>query len=259
MDELLPMSIKEYYEHFDLSSWNESLDLYSEKLQTCSEKDRKIWTVRLYTTHLQLVEVFWINIFTITENDLWNNLFLSNNQLRKRLNLVLERKNYYKFTKYFFNNWVFGVNDKSLIENFDRKKSLYFSILSEISHDYLKDFELLNAFKHGFRMVSSQGGVINLQSDKGESFQLNNFNSSFSYYSKDFKKNLIIQNYIYFNWERIMQKSVFLLNMLENTIQVLTCKSDEKISLFTLIDTNKEEFIKFFGTFRLQTKYKLNE
>ena len=75
--------IQEHYKEIDFSLWQKAIDVYCDKLRTLKkDESKKVWILQLYSTYLQMIEVFCINIFAITENNLWDNLFLSNQGLR---------------------------------------------------------------------------------------------------------------------------------------------------------------------------------
>lgn len=256
-DVVINNEIKEYYEVIDFSVWEKSIDSYCDKLRKLkTNKAKRIWSLKLYAEFLQLIEIFCINIFAITENKLWSNLFLINNQLR---NKILE-KFFYKdkkffndrFLNYFLENWVFGIKEKNKINNFNRKKDSYKTMTKEIIKDYLQDYDLLNAYKHGFRTKSIGENSVSVKLTNSSDFpmKIGHYNTKIGYFKK--QGGVIYENSISCNWERIVQKCYFLLNMLENVQKVLL--SDGKvIQLDTLFVIDKNKFHKYFGSFRINT------
>lgn len=250
--------ILEHYRGIDFSLWEKIIDASWSKLHKLkTSKAKKVWALQLYSTYLQLIEVFCINTFAVVENELWENLFLNNSALRKKVTLCFyrthqERQVYSdRFPNFLLENWVFGIKEKEKINNLPGKMRMYSLLLKEAIEDYLRDYNFLNAYKHGFRVKSH--GETNLtakiEGRDSKAFRLAAYNSSISYLRK--QEGTIVQEDILFNWERVIQKASFLLNMMEN-IQKMLLSNGEEILLQTLAVENEAEFSKFFGSGRFR-------
>lgn len=251
--------ILEHYREIDFTLWQKTLDLSCDKLrQLKKDESKKVWILQLYSTYLQLIEIFCINIFAITENNLWDNLFISNPNLRNKIQVRFfstqnnSTRFCNKFTIYLLDSWVFGIKEKNEINNLADKRKKYTQMLKEAIEDYLKDYDLLNAYKHGFRVKSHGSNTITIKAEisNAPTFKIGDFNASISYLTK--KKGVVSRHDISFNWERAMQKAHFLLNMMENTQKILL-NDDKEIQLDTLTVTNEADFSKHFGASRFKT------
>ena len=244
----------DYYKNIDFSILNKTFNLYFDNLKKSKEeKERCLWALKLYSEYLQTIETFFLNIFAITDNNLWENLFLSNSALRNKI-----EERFYKdkdrkffddnFLNYFLDNWVFVIKEKDRIKNLDSKKSLYKMMIREIVKDYLSDYELLNSFKHGLRIRSAGNNSIAIGAKKSSKvFKLGEYNTKIFYLKKI--RNEIYESTLSFNWERIAQKYMFLINILEN-MQKLLLNNGGEVKLETLYISDKKEYSKYFGTFR---------
>ncbi len=247
--------ILEHYKEIDFSLWEKLINLYCDKLRSLKkDNSKKIWVLQLYATYLQLIEIFCINIFAITENNLWDNIFLSNKDLKAKIGKQFSSS----FIIYLIENWVFGIKEKEEINDLEKKRKYYRTMLKESTSDYIKDYELLNAYKHGFRIRSTGRKEVSIRAEKAnaKSFKIGGYNSNISYlkrkWHKEAKEHVISEQNISFNWERIVQKAFFLLNMMENTQKILLSNQKET-RINTLAILNKEEFSKHFGAARFST------
>ena len=77
---------REYYKNFDVGVLNDKLNFLVKKLSKIkTEKIKKTYYTELYATYLQLIEIFCINTFAVSDNDLLGNIFLSNNEINKKV------------------------------------------------------------------------------------------------------------------------------------------------------------------------------
>ena len=130
--------IIEHYSSIDFSIWEKETSACLNKIeQLKTNKSKRVWQLKLYSLYIQIIEFFAINIFVFTENNLIN-LFITNQHLQEKIKSRFDRKS----------NFVSLLLEKLRI--FD-KKSSYKYIIEESIKDYLKDFSLLNAYKHGVR------------------------------------------------------------------------------------------------------------
>jgi hypothetical protein len=257
--------LKEYYKDIDFLGWFKLVNVYIDKLKVLkTDKARNIWTLELYTTYLQLVEIFCINIFVLVENDLSKNLFIGNNVLRIKIEEVFKAKKETEngtetFISYLLDNWVFGIKEREKINNLVDKKKMYKNILEETLNDYKNDYQLLNAYKHGFRTKSLGKNNISINRDgnSNQYFIIGEYNSLIIYFQK--QQGIIYENKLSFNWQRVVAKSFILLNILENAQKILLADGKKEIILNTLFITDKDNFQKHFGTARFSSPSTLNK
>lgn len=252
-------TLQEYYAKIDLSFWDMEVSRCLDLMGLEENLDHGN-VIRLYSTYLQLIEVFFLNVFAITENNLAG-LFLDNTKLREAIETQAKLKEY---KCYFFENWVFGVIEKHLINNYDKKYAFYSKLYDELIDDYLKDYDLLNAYKHGFRTHATGPVQVSLFPDgkPDKIMSMVKYDSSIVFFSKGTKKDknreMVYESVICFNWRYIAQKTQVILSMLENTRKILMANG-EKVELTTLFDTGSD-IGDLFGSFRMRNPaYVLHE
>lgn len=250
--------INNFLKEKQFSEWKKILEFYISNItnENIEEKERNFWILKLYSLYIQFIEIFSINIFIITENTLFKNLFMPNNELKQKIEKQLGSNDY---INYLCKNWIFGVKQKEKINNFSEKESLYRNLIKEISTDYTSDQELLNAYKHGFRLESK--GFTNIkmmrEAKPNQVFSIGDYNSSIFYWTKGRKlkdkdeSNIIFENRLFFNWERIEYKFIILDNILENVLKVFFAEG-KTVKLSHLYIDDREELNKSFGTMRLR-------
>lgn len=240
-----PFETKQYYKNVDYALWDDIFLVCKEKLESGSEEIKKQWSLELYSKYLQILEVLCINILVVGFGNI-ENLFISNKDLREDI-LKFTKDNQIK--NQFVNQVIFHIKDKNKIKNFEKRKALYLRILNEALKDYLKDYDFLNAYKHGFRVET-----------KGESriwineFPLGEYNTTLTYFSKEkhkeTKEEIIFKNSRCFNWERILYKSLFILDILKKLKISSSMTTGEEVTLNLLYIIDEENFNKSYGTFR---------
>ncbi len=249
--------LQNYYREIEFSLWNRKINHAVASITSLKrDKSKKKYFIELYSTYLQLIEIFCINVFVITENDLWSNVFLSNRQLAEKIqNRFYQAESSRfdkKFSTFFLEHWVFGVEDKTAIRDFAGKIELYLDIIKESLFDYSEDKHFLNSYKHGFRVQAGGKSTFGIGiGTSQEVHKLGDFNASVTYFHK--KEAVIFERQICFNWERIYQKTSFLLNMLQNIKTVYTAKSKQVIDINTLFIVDSQQFNQFSGYFRTNT------
>lgn len=203
--------------------------------------------IDLYSFYIQLLEIFLLNLLIMSaERDQFFSIVFSKDQ--KKFRDEVERL----FADNEYSEWimeylVFGINEKNQIKRYDEKKAIYLSILKEAVRDYLKDYEFLNAYKHGFRTQSFFGKkrlVIN-------GFVINEGNSEIKYYSKI--QNKIYEKCIIFNFERVLNKCVFINSIIYNSKIVFLArflKKRGKLVLKYICPKDIEAFNENYGSFR---------
>jgi hypothetical protein len=241
---------KEYYENFDLTVLNEKLNFLVKKLSMLkSEKAKKINYTELYATYLQLVEIFCINTFAVSDNDLLTNIFLSNGEIREKIQARFnEESNDGKdFITYLLTNFVFANKD----DKKDRtlQKSAYKHMIKESIDDYTKDKDFLNSYKHGFRVLSGEKNSLSIgMTGSSVMTKIQDYSASVLYYKKD--RGSIWKCTVSFNWERVYVKALILINMLENMKKVYL-NTGKKINFQYITFEDEEKISSKYGCFRI--------
>lgn len=241
----------EYYENFDLAVLNEKLNFLVMKLTKLkSEKARKTNYTELYATYLQLVEIFCINTFAVSDNDLLGNIFLSNREIREKIQSrffeekTLDGKD---FISYLLTNFVFA--NKNDEKDRSQQKSDYKQLIKESIDDYTKDKDFLNSYKHGFRVFSGVRNTLSIGMADGNSMtKIQDYSASVSYYKKD--KRDIWKCTISFNWERVYYKAMIIITILES-IKKVYLNNGREINFQYVTFEDRQKLISSYGCFRI--------
>lgn len=243
MDDIF--GVKEYYKSVDYSLWDDILLVCKEKLESGSEEIQKQWSLELYSKYLQVLEVLSINILVVGFNSL-DNLFISNQDLRDD---ILRFKNDNLLKEKFIDQAVFHIEQKQNIKNFEKRRKLYKRILDESLEDYIKDYDFLNAYKHGFRVETKGKSKISI-----DKVPLGKYNTTLTFFSKEWdketKQSIVFKNTRCFNWERVLYKGFFVLDMLKKLKASSSHTNGEEVSLDILYILDEQHFEKSYGTFR---------
>ncbi|MDD4111314.1 MAG: hypothetical protein PHS54_07265 [Clostridia bacterium] len=255
-----------HYKNADFDSLTDRLDKLYKKFKRLKDKEKKSRIILdLYTLYIQVIELLFINanaLSTQIENFI-PALFISNKSLRNFI-----EKNFTKKTKYF--NWflteiIFKISKND--EDIKDRYILYSNFLEEITKNYLDNFDLLNAYKHGYRITAKHGkNVLSIKLNNGQSFKLNETDSTIVYFSRfdaDIKGNeeqaakfgmkngwAIIEHTLNFNAERIFGNTLFICSLLNNIRAIALVHyrqkiGRKKISSFSI--TDKKEWSKTWG------------
>lgn len=207
------IDIKNYYENKDFYILENELDAITIGIKNSgNKKEIQDFDSKLYSFYLQLIEIFLINSFAMLENNLWNNIFLSNSELRRKVKNTFYEKGKQGFNeecaKKFLN--YFRIN----------KLSNNAIILKEIIEEYLNHFQFLNAFKHGLRIEGKGESTLSVQDKKdGNKWNLIlECDSSVRYLGHekvDKNQRDIFDFQIWFNKDRIFIKCRYLIGLLK--------------------------------------------
>ena len=216
----------DYYKDVDFSYWHKKARQACQRIAQLKRENNKLrYYLELYTDYLQLAEVTAINIFAATEINPAT-LFESSSKIKKKMEKLLipdinHGNNYLRdcvmpnaLPKECFGHYS-EKEAKSIIED-------YVYVLRKSFENYLKDYNLLNAFKHGLRLqVSGQNTVvISLDSNPSQQFVAGQYDASVNYYTeeKDLINDriLIMRNTISFNHLGIYENISFMTNLIEN-------------------------------------------
>lgn len=239
---------EEYYKNFDINGFiKKTLFLKKKILETKKPINRKKYYTELYATYIQVIEIFCINTFVASEQELFKNIFIPNNEIKEKIEerFLVERYNYGGvFSEYLIKSFVFNLKE----DKKDRVNQIknYKTLLKEAVKDYLADFDFLNAYKHGFRVFSGDKSSLSVGLQGKNNAKISNYSSSVSYYKK--RNNTIYRCDIYFNWERAYIKIMILLNVLNSIKRTYTKKGVSKVEYFVF---DEKKLNKSFGCFRV--------
>lgn len=253
-------------QNIDTKYWDRRTSHSFDKINHYKRLSNKApFIIDIYATYLQLIEIFMINTLALLKND-WTIIFKSNSELRDLIVEIfykdVDKKRFDTQVIYnLINHLVLGQEGAVKMKNRKDKLMNYSKFLQEIISDYMIDYDLLNAFKHGYRVQGSGENSISIAptgSDK--SFLLSQFTSSIVYLSK--KKNTIYEMSVSFNYDRIFIKTQYLINMIEN-MKEIECAIYEKRPikvLHHLVITDKTKVQSSWGTSRWKTpKYEIRK
>lgn len=206
-------SFKRYYlDNFNLDIYKLNNNFYEKKLKSLKkEKSKEIYLYLLVTNYLQLLENFVILSLVLFHKEWIKNIFNSNWKVKK---------NFTELFKIKHNNWrdKLSFGTKQFTEKLIRgyiwdKNDYYLSFINESIEDYIKLKDILNSYKHWFRLNSFWKWTISIW-NQSEQNTIWDYNNSIVYYTK--KDNLIYENIYYFNWDYLVIKFEFVCNLSEN-------------------------------------------
>lgn len=201
----------EYYiKNFSTWVFKKQLFFYSsklDKLKTKKWKDDYIYL--LYSSYMQLIENFLIFFLVLFQEKWVENIFSfdSNNNI-KNLFWIID------------NNWKIEYSTKFDLFLRDKiwtyiwtNENEYLKYIKESIKDYYTHKDLLNSYKHWFRLNSNWAWKTFIwMNDKN--FLVWDYDSSILYYTK--KRTTIFENIYYFNYEYIILKAQFIINLIDN-------------------------------------------
>ena len=223
----------DYFNNIDFDYWEKRLNFALAKiLKLKKDKSKSYYLIDIYSIYLQLLEIFFINtlILSAKEDGFLSILFTGNNNLREMMKKQFTDP---KFINWLMDNLVFGFKDKTKINNYEKKRGEHKQVLKESVEDYLKDFEFLNSYKHGYRVQVHFNPTIGINNTL-----LLKADTELVYFTKE--KDLICKNLIMFNHQRVITKSYFILQMLKNCQKVFLAQGKAvKLEHYFLTDITK--------------------
>lgn len=247
----------DYYGNADFSHWLKKIEHDWRKMATLKkDASKKGYVLDIYSTYLQLAEILLINIYANSEDGFARRLFVDNATLRQYFSQYSQDAH---FIDWLLLTYSFGIEDKSSINDFEQKYTDHKNILEETIKDYLEDFDFLNAYKHGYRVLSAPGSHSIALGVGGSSFKLGEFDTLLTYYSRGNRKNEagkvvgleVYENSILVNIDRIIIKAFFITTALENMRLILAAsRHQNRIVLQHYRLTDREKWRKGFGSFR---------
>lgn len=242
-----------YYEGVDFTYWKKKAVRVCQRIAKLKKDSSKSSChLELYTDYVQLAEVAAINIFAMsTGKPLF--LFTSSHEIRERIEVLLasSQVNADRYIRQYVMRNV--LPDGTLAQYSDREARTiindYIEILKMTFKDYLRDYPLLDAFKHGcrLRVAGRTSYSISLDANPDQVFSIGNFDASIDYYSKEPKSVnndiVITRNVISFNHLTLYKRIVFVTNVLENMqlniLGVLSGKKKVRPQVLRIKDRSK--------------------
>lgn len=246
-----------YYHEADFSHWLKKIEHSARRVATLRrDGSKKGYLLDIYSSYLQLIEILLINMYANSDEGFARRLFVSNLDLRKYFTKFGSDES---FIEWFLLGYNFGIEEKSSINDFEQKYAEHREILREVIDDYLKDFEFLNAYKHGFRVLSSSGSHTIAIDVGGATYKLGEFDTLLTYFSKDNRKDErgkvvgidLFENSIMVNIRRTVIKAIFITAMLDNMRLVIAATNHERgiaLNHYRLMD--KTVWRESYGSFR---------
>ncbi len=120
-------------------------------------------------------------------------------------------------------------------------------MIKECAKDYLDNYDLLNAFKHGFRVKAKHDKtVLTLVTKNHEQYKLNESDSTIVYFSKENKNGtpVVIEHNLNFKIGRVFGKGVFISTLLNNLKGAILYQSEgtlkaKNVARFKIEDKKK--------------------
>jgi len=249
-----------HYKNLDIDYWQLKVDTLYVKLKRLKDPAKQGRVImELYATYLQLLEVLFINAFAVGRqlDGFPDAIFIESGDIKRFISdNFLEQTEY---SKWFFDNYIFLVQKD--VEDSEERRPDYEKMLMECAKDYLDSYQLLNSYKHGYRVTAKHGkNSISLVDKHGANQIRIECDSEITYYSKEkiedsvdpelVNKKVIYKRKVSFNNARIFSKTAFAVTLLQNlrltAIQSLGGKTREKVLLLFI---DKDAWKGSFGGF----------
>lgn len=240
--------ILDYFKSIDFSIWNKKINFCMDQIIKLKTDDsRKKYHIELYATYLQLIEIFCRNSFAISEEKMD---YLFAEVCKSITDKAEEQFKDLEFMNFILDNYIFGLVNKSSINNYEAKRALYERVLPEsVVKDYCKHFQFINAYKHGSRVYGSGSKSLFFKKEGSEEkVLLKEFNSHVCCFYSEGKKDekQLYKMEIFFNWQNVGMKSLMLASALEN-IQKVYLGQGTGLSLAHYFVTDHEMYIRNSG------------
>lgn len=216
----------DYYERMDIDRLLLQLEHTVGRLERLKDPvkiGREVFD--LYYQYLQLLEMFFINAFALgrPEQSFPTAIFVDSGRLKTFIG-----DNFLKKTKYsglFLANYILWPHD----DKSEKKVQNYENTLMECAKDYIDNYQLLNAYKHGARVSASAGeAYISVKTPDGKVVKLADGDSAIMYYSKEKHEKsgntAIYERDLIFKRQRAIAKTTFIITLLQN-IRFMALKS----------------------------------
>lgn len=156
--ELLDFTI-DHFQAVDYDYWGERLAQINKRLlELKSPKKRNYQLVDLYALYIQITEITHTTMLILAQKHLHvlENMFVGNAELRKFIEVDCLSRDFYAW---FLTNYGLNGSELRQRDDYDDLIGQNKNFLTEAANDYMKSYNYLNAFKHGFRVKSTFGGA----------------------------------------------------------------------------------------------------
>lgn len=159
-----------------------------------------------------------------------------------------------KFSSWFLVNYVFAIQKEDA--DYKERYEQYTSIIKECANDYINNYQLLNAYKHGYRIHANSGKTsISIVDKNGQNPIINEADSTITYYLKEVikdtneaslkNKQAIYECKFSFKNARIFGKCMLAVTLLQNAritvLHVMGKPSKDKVARFYIDKTKWSE------------------
>jgi len=207
-----------HYENADFESLNKkTIHLFNKFGRLKDKKKQNQVVLDLYTLYLQVIEILFINAhaLSVSVDSFPSALFINSMNLRKFIDDNFKKTT--KFSNWFFINPVFAIRkgDKDYKDSY----LLYTNLIKEVAKDYLDNYDLLNAYKHGYRIKAKHDKTtLSLVTKDGQGFKLNESDSTITYFSKENVSGTatVFEHSLNFKIGRVFGKCIFVCTLLNN-------------------------------------------
>lgn len=249
---------KEYYEQMDIDRLAHKLDRLTSRLDRL--KDHKKLSsdlLDLYYLYLQTIETLFINVYTFCKKDRDSPIaiFIENAKLKSFIKK--EFVDCSKYSRYFINDIILSIHeDKNEI-----KKDQYHNLLKECAKDYIDNYQLLNAYKHGARASAAVGSsYMSMKLPDGQFMKVTDGDAAIHYYSKerDSKtgEKTIYECDLVFKKDRVAGKTLFIITLLQN-LRLISLKTVgvglSNPQKYMYFQYDKDKWHETFGGYSLKT------
>lgn len=241
-----------HYKNADFDSLTDKIILLYNKFDKLKDKKKRDRVIlEIYTLYIQSIELLFINshALSVSIDRFPSALFINSPNLQKFIEDNFE--NTTKYSTWFLTKIVFTVSKSK--DDLKDRYGRYSNLLQEVAKDYLDDSDLLNAYKHGYRITArNDKSVLSIATSGGEHFKLNESDSTIVYFSKEKidGSQTIVEHTLNFKVGRIFGKTLFVCSLLNNikAAALLHYKQPvrgKNISSFSI--TDKSEWAQMFG------------
>lgn len=250
----------DHYKNMDVDYWFNKVNSLHTKMERLKDPKKQSRVVfELYSTYLQILEVLFINSNAVGKklNYFPGSLFISSKKLQKFIDESFTETT--RFSTWFMDNYIFSIQREAI--DYKERYKQYSNLIKECAKDYLDNYQLLNAYKHGCRVVAQHGkNYVSLTDKHGKNHLLVEGNCQITYFSKEPLEKTddpalegtptVFKRSISFKIERVFGDCAFIITLLQNmrlvTLHSLGAKPKGPILQVTL---QKDEWKKSFGGF----------
>jgi len=200
----------DYYRRLNFDFWLRRIQRLRGRRDLKTRALRFDAIIELYTSFLQLLEILFINTLIA-----WNEpsdfpalLTITNKQLQKAIeqHLLSDRTQ-----QWLLDVFMFGRTPDAQPPDYQQRVVENKHLLKQLVELYLRDYELLNSYKHGFRLSAFDGSRV-----KAGGETLFSFDSGVTYFTRARKLDTIVQTTISFNYDHIRHLCIYAYVLLRN-------------------------------------------